>query len=88
LALSAAVLKEKGGPILQAGAPISCIIKRESRKVELRYSAPPDTEVDVFTGWKPKTVRLGEKAVRNWKFKDGHILLELPTTEGQMTIER
>jgi hypothetical protein len=88
LALGAALLKERGGLIFQSGAPLSCLLSREGRKIGLQYSAPEGTEVEVFAGWKPKSVRLGEKAVRNWKFKDGHILLELPTAEGQMTIER
>jgi len=88
LTLHATILNEKGKPILQAGAPLSCFFNRESRKTVLEFSGSPQTEIQVFTGWKPKTLWLAQKAVQNWQFKDGHILLRLPAAEGQVTIER
>ena len=88
LALRATILNEKGKPILQAGAPLSCFFSRESRKIILEFSGSPQTEIQVFTGWKPKMVRLAQKAVQNWQFRDGRILLRLPAAEGRVTIER
>jgi hypothetical protein len=88
LALRATILNEKGKPILQAGAPLSCFFSRESRKIVLEFSGSPQTEIRIFSGWKPKIVRLAQKAIQDWQFKDGHILLRLPAAEGQVTIER
>jgi hypothetical protein len=88
LVLRATILNEKGKPILQAGAPLSCFMSRESQKIVFEFSGSPQSEIQVFTGWRPKTVRLAQKAVQNWQFKDGRILLRLPAAEGQITIER
>jgi hypothetical protein len=88
LALRATILREKVNPIFKASAPLSCILNRESRKIDLRYSASPGMEVAVFTGWKPNTVRLAEGAFRGWQFKDGLVVFPLPASEGRITIDR
>jgi len=88
LALSTTNVKEKGTLLIKAGAPLSCVLNKESRRIDIRYSAPPGTEVEVFSGWRPKTVRLGEKNIPGWRFQDGMAILELPAAEGKITIER
>ena len=88
LVLRSTILREKGKLALKAGAPLSCVLGRESRKIVLEFSGSRVAEVELFTGWKPKAVRLAENAVKNWQFKDGLVLLRLPAAEGEITIER
>jgi hypothetical protein len=86
LAARATHVEESGRVLIKSDKLGSYSLSEEVQRLSVDFSAPEGTRIEILTSRRPKAVLLSAARPVKWEYREGHVLLILPTDEGTIKI--
>jgi hypothetical protein len=86
IAARASSVKDNGRLLIKASHPASFTFRKKAQALVLSFSAPEGTRWEIFTGKRPKALKLNQQPHRKWEFHEGWVMISPPSGEGTIDI--